>query len=47
MFHRVYKLNNPRFTQTRNWFYLIKNMTDTMLPEIEKMICQTKQKRKL
>lgn len=36
----------PGVTQICDRFHLIKNMTDTMVPEIEKMIRQTKKKLK-
>lgn len=36
----------PGVTQICDRFHLIKNMTDTMVPEIEKMIRQTKQRLK-
>ena len=32
----------PGVTQICDRFHLIKNMTDTMIPEIEKIIRQTK-----
>lgn len=36
----------PGVTQICDRFHLIKNMTDTMIPEIEKIIRQTKKKLK-
>ena len=46
-FTEAIKQNNPLgVTQICDRFHLTKNMTDTMIPEIEKMIRQTKQKLK-